>query len=96
MGSGEVWPRIARSTASIASLPAKAGACAFHVEIWPLRLCRVAVVVCSAWPIAWNTVSVSSPRSVPMPAAADGPRCATWSILCLCRLIVRTRSTWIS
>jgi hypothetical protein len=27
-----------------------------------------------------------------MPAAADGPRCATWSILCLCRLIARTRS----
>ena len=29
-------------------------------------------------------------------AAADGPRCATWSILCLCRQIAFTRSTWIS
>jgi len=38
-GSGLVWPRIARSTASIASLPASAGAYAFQVEIWPLRDC---------------------------------------------------------
>jgi hypothetical protein len=37
MGDGEVSPRIARSTASTAILPAKAGACAFHVEISPLR-----------------------------------------------------------
>ncbi len=29
-------------------------------------------------------------------AAADGPRWATWSILCLCRQIARTRSIWIS
>jgi hypothetical protein len=45
-------PRIARSTASIATFPAKAGANAFHDEIAPLRDWRVAVVVCSAWPIA--------------------------------------------
>ncbi|CPU66340.1 Uncharacterised protein [Mycobacteroides abscessus] len=77
-------------------MPANAGACAFHVEIWPLRDWRVAVVVCRACPIAWNTVSVSRPSSVPMPAAADGPRCATWSILCRCRLIARTRATWTS
>ncbi len=31
-----------------------------------------------------------------MPAAADGPRCATWSILWACRLIAFTRSIWIS
>ena len=32
----------------------------------------------------------------PIPAAADGPRWATWSILCLCRQIDFTRSTWTS
>ena len=53
IGAGLVCPRIARSTASIAAFPAKAGADAFHVEISPLRDCRVAVVVWSAWPIAW-------------------------------------------
>ena len=52
IGLGLVCPRMARSTASIAILPAKAGADAFQVEISPLRDCRVAVVVCSAWPIA--------------------------------------------
>ena len=31
-----------------------------------------------------------------MPAAAEGPRWATWSILCLCSEIARTRSIWIS
>jgi hypothetical protein len=36
------------STASTAILPAKAGACAFQVEISPLRDWRVAVVVCRA------------------------------------------------
>ncbi len=41
---------MARSTASTAILPANAGAWAFQVEISPLRDCRVAVVVCSAWP----------------------------------------------
>ena len=96
MGEGEVWPRIARSTASTAILPAKAGACAFHVEISPLRDCRVAVVVCRPWLTAWKITSASRPSMVPMPAAADGPRWATWSILCLCRLIARTRSIWIS
>ena len=35
-------------------------------------------------------------RSVPIPAAADGPRWATWSILCLCRQMALTRLTWIS
>ena len=53
IGEGEVWPRIARSTASTAILPAKAGACAFHVEISPLRDWRVAVVVWSACATAW-------------------------------------------
>jgi hypothetical protein len=53
IGDGEVCPRIARSIASTAIFPAKAGACAFQVEISPLRDCRVAVVVCSACPIAW-------------------------------------------
>ena len=87
---------MARSTDSTAILPAKAGAKAFQEEISPFRDCRVAVVVCRACPIAWNTTSVSSPSSVPIPAAAEGPRWATWSILCWCRLIALTRSTWIS
>ena len=77
MGEGLVCPRIARSTASTAILPANAGACAFHVEISPLRLCRVAVVVWSACPTAWKITSGDRPSNVPMPAAADGPRCAT-------------------
>ncbi len=37
IGEGDVSPRIARSTASTASLAACAGACAFHDEISPLR-----------------------------------------------------------
>ena len=53
MGAGDVSPRMARSTASIATLAAKAGAYAFHDEMSPLRDWRVAVVVCSAWPMAW-------------------------------------------
>ena len=44
---------MARSTASMAILPANAGAKAFQEEISPLRDWRVAVVVCSAWPMAW-------------------------------------------
>ena len=95
MGLGLVWPRSARSTASMAILPAKAGAWAFHVEISPLRDWRVAVVVWSAWPMAWKIVALGRPRRVPMPAAALGPRWATWSILCSCRQMARTRSIWI-
>ena len=37
------------------------------------------------WP--GRSSPASRPSSVPMPAAADGPRWATWSILCLCRQI---------
>ena len=37
----------------MASLPASAGAKAFHDEIWPLRDWRVLVVVRRAWPTAW-------------------------------------------
>ncbi|MDI2036360.1 hypothetical protein PJL15_03496 [Paenarthrobacter nitroguajacolicus] len=87
---------MARSTASTAILPAKAGAWAFQVEISPLRDCRVAVVVCRPWPTDWKIVSTSNPSRVPMPAAAEGPRWATWSILCLCRQMALTRFTWIS
>ena len=87
---------MARSTASTAILPANAGAWAFHVEISPLRDWRVAVVVCKPWPMAWKMVSVSRPSRVPMPAEAEGPMWATWSILWPYRLMDFTRSTWIS
>ncbi len=96
MGAGERSPRIARSTASTAIFPAKAGAWAFQLEIVPLRDCRVAVVTCSAWATAWATTSAGSPSAAPMPHAADGPRWATWSMRCSCRQMARTRATWIS
>ena len=44
---------MARSTASMAIFPAKAGAYAFQLEISPLRDWRVVVVTCSACWIAW-------------------------------------------
>ncbi len=47
-GDGAPSPRITRSTASTAILPANAGAKAFQLEISPLRDCRVVVVTCSA------------------------------------------------
>ena len=53
MGAGAPWPRMARSTASTASLPAWAGANAFQLEMAPLRDWRVAVVTCRAWLTAW-------------------------------------------
>ena len=84
---------MARSTASTAIFPAKAGAWAFQVEISPLRDWRVAVVVCRPWPMAWKIVSTGRPSRVPIPAAAEGPRWATWSILWACRQIAFTRST---
>ncbi len=52
IGAGEPSPRIARSTASMATLPAYAGAYAFQLEISPFRDCRVAVVRCNACPMA--------------------------------------------
>src|SRR6202021_1578551 len=59
LGAGDPSPRMARSTASMATLPARAGAKAFQLEIDPLRDWRVAVVRCSAWPTAWWMVSLS-------------------------------------
>ena len=44
IGDGAPSPRIARSTASTATLPASAGAYAFQLEMAPLRDWRVAVV----------------------------------------------------
>ena len=53
IGAGDPSPRIARSTASMATFPACAGANAFQLEIAPLRDWRVLVVRCSACPTAW-------------------------------------------
>lgn len=87
---------MARSTASTAALPAKAGANAFQLEISPLRDCRVDVVVCTACCTAWYTVAVSSRSIAPMPHAVAAPRWATWSMRCACRQMPLTRATWIS
>ena len=53
MGFGAPSPRIARSTASMASFPAQAGADAFHEVISPFRDWRVEKARCTAWLMAW-------------------------------------------
>ena len=87
---------MARSAASIASLPACAGAKAFQLLISPLRDWRKEMVTCSACCTAWKIASCGSFSRVPMPAAAEGQRWAMWSTLCSCRQIAFTRSIWIS
>jgi hypothetical protein len=76
---------MARSTASIATLPAHAGANAFQLEISPFRGCRVAVVRCKAdrLPRRWSRDRVAASCRGQRRLTGRGAR--VWSILCLPR-----------
>ena len=87
---------MARSIASIASLPENPGTKAFHELISPLRDWRVEKERCTARFTAWKIVSAGKPSSAPMPAVVAGARWATWSFLNWCSEIAFTSATWIS